>query len=161
MLFFSRQFSLKNLFYNQSIYTIMSRKEAFEILKLTEKSPTRTTIRKNYYAMALKLHPDKGGDEEKFKKLNEAYTLLTKPSISSRSSISSISRSMSRSSSRKSSSSSPYVSSHPEYNTPLWKVASLIAFAAALEGARLHFKSRGRKGGVTRRAQKRKTRKRH
>lgn len=160
MLFFSRQFSLKNLFYNQSLYIyIMNRKEAFKILKLTEKSPTRTTIKKKYYAMALKLHPDKGGDEEEFKKINAAYTLLTKPSISSRSSISSISRSMS--SSRKSSSSSPYVSSHPEYNTPLWKVASLIAFAAALEGARLHFKSRGRKGGVTRRAQKRKTRKRH
>ena len=135
----------------------MNRNEAFKILKLTEKSPIRTTIKKKYYAMALKLHPDKGGDEEEFKKINAAYTLLTKPSISSRSSISSISRSMSRSSS----SSSPYVSSHPEYNTPLWKVASLIAFAAALEGARLHFKSRGRKGGVTRRAQKRKTRKRH
>ena len=139
----------------------MNRKEAFKILKLTEKSPTRTTIKKKYYAMALKLHPDKGGDEEEFKKINAAYTLLTKPSISSRSSISSISRSMSRSSSRKSNSSSPYVSSHPEYNTSLWKVASLIAFAAALEGVRLHFKSRSRKGGVTRRAQKRKTRKRH
>ena len=139
----------------------MNRKEAFKILKLTEKSPTQTTIKKKYYAMALKLHPDKGGDEEEFKKINAAYTLLTKPSISSRSSISSISRSMSRSSSRKSSSSSPYVSSHPEYNTPLWKVASLIAFAAALEGARLQFKSRIRKGGLTRRAQKRKTRKRH
>ena len=101
MLFFSRQFSLKNLFYNQSLYNIMNRKEAFEILELTEKSPPRATIRKNYYAMALKLHPDRGGDEEKFKKLNEAYTLLTKPSIRSRSSISSISRSMSRSSSRK------------------------------------------------------------
>ena len=158
MLFFSRQFSLKNLFYNQSIYTIMNRKEAFEILELTEKSPTRATIRKNYYAMELKLHPDKGGDEEKFKKLNEAYTLLTKPSIRSRSSISSISRSMSRSSSRKSKSPSP---SPPSPPPSLWQVASLIAFAAVLEGARLHFKSRTRKGGVTRRSQKRKTRKRH
>ena len=140
----------------------MNRKEALKILKLKDSDTlTTTNIKKTYYAMALKLHPDKGGDEEEFKKINAAYTLLTKPSISSRSSISSISRSMSRSSSRKSNSSSPYVSSHPEYNTPLWKVASLIAFAAALEGARLHFKSRRRKGGATRRAQKRKTRKRH
>ena len=42
----------------------MNRNEAFKILKLTEKSPIRTTIKKKYYAMALKLHPDKGGDEE-------------------------------------------------------------------------------------------------
>ena len=138
----------------------MKRKEAFDILDLKENASPRT-IKTQYYKMALVLHPDKRGDEEEFKKINEAYSLLTNPSISSRSSISSISRSMSRSSSRKSNSSSPYVSSHPEYNTPLWKVASLIAFAAALEGARLQFKSRIRKGGLTRRAQKRKTRKRH
>ena len=125
-----------------------------------DKNANEADIKKAFRKVAMRAHPDKGGDEEEFKKINAAYTLLTKPSISSRSSISSISRSMSRSSSRKSSSSSPYVSSHPEYNTPLWKVASLIAFAAVLEGARLHFKSRGRKGGVTRRAQKRKTRKR-
>ena len=138
----------------------MKRKEAFKILNLNENASPRT-IKTQYYKMALKLHPDKGGDEEEFKKINAAYSLLTKPSISSRSSISSSSRSMSRSSSRKRSSPFPTASCHPEYNTPLWKVASLIALAAALEGARLHFKSRGRKGGATRRAQKRKTRKRH
>ena len=66
----------------------MKRKEAFKILNLNENASPRT-IKTQYYKMALKLHPDKGGDEEEFKKINAAYTLLTKPSISSRSSISS------------------------------------------------------------------------
>ena len=101
--------------------------------------------------MVLELHPDKGGDEEEFKKINAAYSLLTKPSISS------ISRSMSRSSSRKSNSPSP---SPPSPPPSLWKVASLIAFAAVLEAVRMELKSRSRKGGSTRRSQKRKTRKR-
>ena len=157
--FFSRKFSLKNLFYNLNLYYIMNRKEALKILNLKDSGTLTTTkIKKTYYAMALKLHPDKGGDEEEFKKINAAYTLLTKPSISSRSSISSISRSMSRSSSRKSKSPSP---SPPSPPPSLWQVASLIAFAAVLEGVRMNFLSRTRKGGVTRRSQKRKTRKRH
>lgn len=129
----------------------MDRKEALKMLKLTEKTPPLKTIKKRYHAMALKLHPDKGGDEEEFKKINAAYTLLTKPSISS------ISRSMSRSSSRKSNSSSP---SPPSPPPSLWKVASLIAFAAVLEAVRMELKSRSRKGGSTRRSQNRKTRKR-
>ena len=134
----------------------MKRKEAFKILNLNENASPRT-IKTQYYKMALVLHPDKGGDEEEFKKINAAYTLLTNPSISSRSSISTISRSMSRSSSRKSNSSSP---SPPSPPPSLWKVASLIAFAAVLEAVRMELKSRSRKGGSTRRSQNRKTRKR-
>lgn len=34
------------------------------------------TITKQYRSKALKYHPDKGGDEEKFKKLQEAYNTL-------------------------------------------------------------------------------------
>ena len=128
----------------------MKRKEAFKILNLNENASPRT-IKTQYYKMALVLHPDKGGDEEEFKKINAAYSLLTKPSISS------ISRSMSRSSSRKSNSPSP---SPPSPPPSLWKVASLIAFAAVLEAVRMELKSRSRKGGSTRRSQKRKTRKR-
>ena len=48
----------------------MNRKEALKILNLKDSGTLTTTkIKKTYYAMALKLHPDKGGDEEEFKKI--------------------------------------------------------------------------------------------
>ena len=34
-------------------------------------------IKKAYHKLAMKYHPDKGGDEEKFKQVNEAYSILT------------------------------------------------------------------------------------
>ena len=34
-------------------------------------------IRKAYHKLAHKYHPDKGGDEKKFKELNEAYQILS------------------------------------------------------------------------------------
>ncbi len=36
-------------------------------------------IRKAYYRLAHKYHPDKGGDPEKFKEINEAYRVLSDP----------------------------------------------------------------------------------
>tara|TARA_R100000008_G_scaffold67146_1_gene44209 strand:- start:1332 stop:1937 length:606 start_codon:yes stop_codon:yes gene_type:complete len=38
---------------------------------------TDEEIKKAYRKLAMKYHPDKGGDEEKFKQINEAYSMLT------------------------------------------------------------------------------------
>jgi len=37
-------------------------------------------VKKAYRTLSLKHHPDRGGDEEKFKKINSAYEAITKPS---------------------------------------------------------------------------------
>jgi len=60
-----------------------------------EKSATLEEIKKAYRKMAKEHHPDKGGDEDKFKEAAEAYDLLTNP---------------------KAKSSSPFGSSHGEFD---------------------------------------------
>lgn len=47
-----------------------------EVLEL-DASATLKEIKKKYRVMALKAHPDKGGDADKFLKLTEAYEMLT------------------------------------------------------------------------------------
>jgi len=42
-----------------------------------DKSSTADDIKKAYRKLALVNHPDKGGDPEKFKKINEAYSVLS------------------------------------------------------------------------------------
>jgi DnaJ-class molecular chaperone len=45
-----------------------------------EKNASQDEIKKAFRKMAQKLHPDKpGGDEKKFKEINEAYTVLSNP----------------------------------------------------------------------------------
>jgi molecular chaperone DnaJ len=45
-----------------------------------DKSASQDEIKKAFRQMAQKLHPDKpGGDEKKFKEINEAYTVLSNP----------------------------------------------------------------------------------
>ena len=102
-------------------------------------------IRKKYLKLALTVHPDKkGGSVEAFQNLSNAYHALQKRR----------SRSSSGSSRRSSSRSSP--PSPPPPAVPFWKVASLIALAAALHAVELDLRRRSRrKGGFARRSQKR------
>jgi len=50
----------------------------YEVLGLT-KDASEADIRKAYHKLARLHHPDKGGDPEKFKKVQEAYEVLSDP----------------------------------------------------------------------------------
>jgi curved DNA-binding protein len=50
----------------------------YSILGLS-KSASTDEIKKAYRSMAMKHHPDRGGDESKFKQINEAYEILSDP----------------------------------------------------------------------------------
>ena len=47
----------------------------YDILGVTE-TATPDEIKKTYRKLAMEHHPDKGGDEEKFKKISQAYDIL-------------------------------------------------------------------------------------
>ena len=42
-----------------------------------DKNSSDSEIRKAYRRLAIKYHPDKGGDAEKFKEINNAYSILS------------------------------------------------------------------------------------
>lgn len=48
----------------------------YTILEVAEDA-TLAEIKKSYRALAQKHHPDKGGDEERFKEINRAYSILS------------------------------------------------------------------------------------
>ena len=48
----------------------------YQILGVT-KSASQDEIKKAFHKLAHKYHPDKGGDENKFKEINEAYQVLS------------------------------------------------------------------------------------
>ena len=51
-------------------------KDYYQILGV-EKGASAEEIKKAYYKLAHKHHPDKGGEEKKFKEINEAYQVLS------------------------------------------------------------------------------------
>lgn len=51
-------------------------KNYYEVLGVDKKAD-KDTIKKAFYKLASKHHPDKGGDEAKFKEVNEAYQVLS------------------------------------------------------------------------------------
>ena len=42
-----------------------------------DKNASQDDIKKAFRKKALKYHPDKGGDESKFKQINEAYSMIS------------------------------------------------------------------------------------
>ena len=54
----------------------MSKRDYYEVLGVS-KSASEDEIKKAFRKLAVKYHPDKqGGDEAKFKEINEAYEVL-------------------------------------------------------------------------------------
>jgi molecular chaperone DnaJ len=54
----------------------MSKKDYYELLGV-KKGASKDEIKKAFYKLAAKHHPDKGGDEAKFKEVSEAYSTLS------------------------------------------------------------------------------------
>jgi len=54
----------------------MTKRDYYEILGISKNS-SKDEIKKAYKKLALKYHPDKGGDAEKFKEISEAYAVLS------------------------------------------------------------------------------------
>ena len=50
----------------------------YEVLGV-EKNASENEIKKAYRKLAMEHHPDKGGNENKFKMINEAYSVLSDP----------------------------------------------------------------------------------
>ena len=54
----------------------MEKSDYYEILGV-KRGASKDEIKKAFYKLAAKHHPDKGGDEKEFKKINEAYQVLS------------------------------------------------------------------------------------
>lgn len=58
----------------------MSGKNPYDILGI-QPSASKEEMKKAYRKLSLKHHPDRGGDEEKFKEISSAYETLTNPEL--------------------------------------------------------------------------------
>lgn len=52
-------------------------KNYYKILGLNKEEANDDDIKKSYRKLAMQYHPDRGGDEEKFKEISEAYAVLS------------------------------------------------------------------------------------
>ena len=57
--------------------------EYYNILGV-DKNADKKTIKKAYHKLAVKCHPDKGGDPDKFKSIAEAFEVLSDPKKTSK-----------------------------------------------------------------------------
>lgn len=58
-------------------------KDYYQILGVS-KNASQDEIKKAYRKLAMQYHPDRGGDQQKFKEINEAYQVLSDPQKKSR-----------------------------------------------------------------------------
>ena len=56
----------------------MDKKDYYEVLGV-QRNVTEADLKKAYRRLAMKHHPDKGGNEEIFKKYQKAYEILSNP----------------------------------------------------------------------------------
>lgn len=61
-----------------SYFSLMSKRDYYEVLGVS-RNATLDEIKKAYRKLAMQHHPDKGGDQAKFKEINEAYENLSDP----------------------------------------------------------------------------------
>ena len=64
------------MFFNHSHNQQIENTEYYELLHV-DKNATSEEIKKSYRKLAMKNHPDKGGDPELFQKITEAYEVLS------------------------------------------------------------------------------------
>jgi len=58
------------------VLDLATMKDYYQILGISKKASS-SEVKKAYHTLAHKHHPDKGGDEKKFKEINEAYQVLS------------------------------------------------------------------------------------
>ena len=64
--------------FTSALRAYSSKRDYYEVLGVS-KSASESEIKKAYRKLALKLHPDQGGDKDKFAEVSEAYDVLSKP----------------------------------------------------------------------------------
>ena len=68
------------MFFNQSMNQSMNQNidnESFYKLLGVKKNANKSDIKKAYHKLAMKYHPDKGGDPDKFKEISKAFETLS------------------------------------------------------------------------------------